>query len=137
MLFSLEKCWERLEIPRSEKDIVGEWVGCIYASQKRIHLCVSKVLRRFLSDDGAAPHVFITALEIDCLGTTDCVFKENERRDVGIFAIHNVIFGPVKANFLGGKKWENIYSQYENIRKIFQNCKKKIRKIEWKLTRIF
>ena len=139
MLCSLEKCWERLEIPRSEKDIVGEWVGCIYASQKRIHLCVSKVLRRFLSDDGAAPHVFITALEIDCLeeklGTTDCVFKENERRDVGIFAIHNVIFGPAKANFLGGKKWE--IPQYENIRKIFQNCKKKIRKIEWKLTRIF
>ena len=107
------KCWER---PRSEKDIVGEWVGCIYASQKRIHLFVGKVLRRWSSS-----HVFTTVLEIECLeeklGTTDCVFKENERRDVGIFAIQNVICGPAKANFLGGKKWE--IPQYENIRKIF------------------
>ena len=46
--------------------------------------------------------------------------------DVGIFAIQNVICGPAKANFLGGKKWE--IPQYENIRKIFQNCKKKNKK---------
>lgn len=122
----MEKCWARLEIPRSEKDIVGEWVGCIYNSQKRIHLFVGKVLRRFISDDGAALHVFTTALEVDCLeeklGCTDCVLKENERRDVGIFSIQNIICGPVKANFLGGKKWE--IPQYEEIRKIFEFYKK-------------
>ena len=84
-----------------ENDIVGEWVGCVYTTQKnKIHLFVGKVLKRFLSDDGASLNAFTTALEVDCLdeklGTTDCVFKENERKDIGIFAIHNVICGPVR-----------------------------------------
>ena len=110
-----------------ENDIVGEWVGCVYTTQKnKIHLFVGKVLKRFLSDDGASLNAFTTALEVDCLdeklGTTDCVFKENERKDIGIFAIHNVICGPVNANFLGGKKWK--IHQYEEIRNIFELNKK-------------
>ena len=123
----MARCWERYELPRLENDIVGEWVGCVYTTQKnKIHLFVGKVLKRFLSDDGASLNAFTTALEVDCLdeklGTTDCVFKENERKDIGIFAIHNVICGPVNANFLGGKKWK--IHQYEEIRNIFELNKK-------------
>ena len=126
VLCSMAKCWEKFEPPKAEKDLVGEWVGCVYETPKRAGLFVGKVTRRFLSDDGAALNAFTTALEVDCLeeklGTTDCLFKENERKDVGIFAIHNVICGPIKANFLGGRKWD--IPQYQQIRKIFDNNKK-------------
>ena len=125
-LYSMEKCWERLEPPRAEKDIVGEWVGCIYAGQRADHLFVGKILRRFLSDDGAALNTHTVALEIDCLeeklGTADCRFKEAGQKDIGVFPIHNVICGPVQADFISGKKWE--VPQYQAIKKIFEKNKK-------------
>ena len=102
-------------------------MGCLYLSrpEKKDHMFVGKVVNRFLSDDGAALNAYTTALEMDCLqeklGTADNTFKEhNEGKfDVGIFPIYNIICGPIKANFVGSRKWD--VPQHNQIRDIFKN----------------
>ena len=122
---SMERCWECINPPIPESDIVGKWFACIYKSKKCANLFIGKATKRFLSDD---INGYTCALEIDCLrqkfGVTDNIFQEYDvaGADVEIFPIQNIIYGPLKAKFLGARKWD--FGQYHEIRKLFEKVKK-------------
>lgn len=121
----MRECWAHFEPPMMEKEIRGEWVGCVFPGQKKKdHLFIGRVVSRFLSDEGAALNSYTTALEVNCLqeklGTADNIFKEHNegKTDVGVFPIHNIICGPLNANFVGSRKWD--VPQHSQIRDIFK-----------------
>lgn len=84
------------------KDIVG----CIYASHKRIHLFVGKVLWRFLSDDNSPSRIHHCAWS-QLLGSKAWVYRlcsEGKRKEGCWNFFHPELYEPVKANFLGGQE---------------------------------
>ena len=65
------------------------------------------------------------ALEIDCLeqkfGVTDNVLKQGQQ-DMGIFAIRDIICGPLQMFPLQGSRWE--CPKYNEICWLFERVKK-------------
>ena len=127
----MEKTWSYLNPPTKECDVVGKWFACIYDTKRGPNLFIGKALTRFLYDENG----HAAGVEIDCLqqklGTVDSILRETKNvtqngrttgEDVDTFAAHNVICGPLKAEFLGGNKWE--FPQYPLIRTLFERVKK-------------
>ena len=96
-----KKCWKRLNPPNTEKELLGEWYGCIFAGKKTVNLFVGKNNLRFLTDD-IEMGGYAAALEVNCLqqkfGIGDNVLKENTRGDIG-----NVHLRP-HAEYLSGQR---------------------------------
>ena len=94
-------------------------------------LFVGKILQRFLYEkDGA-----VESLQLDCLkpafGSTSTLeeIPNHLQRDVGVFAAHNIISGPLEANFQNGGKWQ--FPDYMKVQKTFQLVSKLERKGEF------
>ena len=89
--------------------------------RKKPYLYIGRTTRRFLNDEGG----LITALEIDCLeqklGVTDNVLKQGQQ-DIGIFAVKDVICGPLQMFPLQCGRWE--CPKYNEIRSLFEKVKK-------------
>ena len=119
----MEYTWEFLNPPTNESEVIGKWFACIYNTKRGPNLFVGKALNHFLynENDHAA------GLELSCLqqelGTTDNIIREHTvGEDIGTFAVHNTICGPLKGVFLGGDKWE--FPQYAEVRTIFERVRK-------------
>ena len=127
---SMEECWKKLNPPNKEEELLGEWFACIYTHKKVNSLYFGKVTRRFLSDNDNG---YAYALELDCLpkkySSVDCFFedyKEGEERDISIFAIHDVISGPLRCRKAQkGNKWE--FPQYDLVNKMYNKVVKQDR----------
>ena len=78
--------------------------------------------KRFLSDEGG----MVLALELDCLerklGFTDNILWEVKRKDVDIFLVKDIIYGPLQMNPQRGGRWECL--SYEIVIKHFEEAKK-------------
>ena len=116
----MRECWKGHSPPISETKIVGKWHACIFKTKKKT-LFIGRAIRRFLNDEGG----LITTLEIDCLekrlGVTDNVLKQGQQ-DIGIFAVKDVICGPLQMFPLQCGRWE--CPKYNEIRSLFEKVKK-------------
>ena len=118
----MEECWCRLSLPTMEKELIDKWFVCIFLHNKSAGLYIVRVKKRFLNDEGG----MVLALEFDFLerklGVTDNILQEVKRKDVGVFPIKDIIYGPLQMNPLRGRRWECL--SYEIVIKHFEEVKK-------------
>ena len=111
----LNSVWESVCPPVEEISIINAWYAVIYnpvevgtASSSKPRLYVGKVIRRFLREKNGIAQF----LEINCLQpaikttTTELIeFPSHLGEDIGLFAIPDVIAGPLQGLYLGQGKW--------------------------------
>ena len=117
----LGESWKVLPPLIPETKIVEKWYACIFKAKKTPYWYIGRATRRFLNDEDG----LITTLEIDCLkwklGVTDNVLKQGQQ-DIGIFAVKDVICGPLQMFPLQHGRWE--CPKYNEICLLFEIVKK-------------
>ena len=97
-IFKMEEYWCRLSLPTMEKELIDKWYACIFLHNQSAGLYIGRMKKRFLNDEGG----MVLALELDCLerklGVTDNILREAKRKDVSIFPVKDIIFGPFQMN---------------------------------------
>ena len=121
-IFKMEECWHRLSLPIMEKVLINKRYACIFLHIKSAGLCIGRIKKRFLNNEGG----MVLALELNCLecklGVADSILREVKRKDFRVSPEKDTICGLLQMNPLQGRRWECL--SYEIVIKHFKEVKK-------------
>ena len=92
----LIETWKSLSPPVSEDEIKSKWLAAIFRQDEKQIMCIGRVLKRFLEDEGGN----VTHIELDCLkpkvGNENVLYGYPKgQSDCYAFPIEDVIGGPL------------------------------------------